>query len=54
MFRNTLTKKRKLRKRLIWLFQRDAIESQLDCLIRSAFRISRMEVPADAHSRIQN
>ena len=43
MFRNTLTKKRKLRKRLIWLFQRDAIEGQLDCLVRSALRHFRKE-----------
>lgn len=44
MVHNYNPKQKKLRKRLFWLFQRDAIESQLDCLIRSAFRDSLKEV----------
>ena len=43
MFRNALRKKRKLRKRLFWLLQRDDIEGQLDCLVRSALSHSRKE-----------
>ena len=44
MFQCRTKKQKKLRRRLVWLFQRDAIEGQLDCLIRSAFRNSRKEV----------
>ena len=43
MLRNALRKKRQLRKRLTWLFQRDSIEGQLDCLVRSATCNSRKE-----------
>lgn len=41
MFRSSIAKQTKLRKRLIWLFQRDAIEGQLDYLVRSALRASK-------------
>ena len=41
MIRSSSTKQRKLRKRLFWIFQRDSIEGQLDCLVRSAFWPSR-------------
>ena len=40
MFRSSIAKQKKLRKRLIWLFQRDSIEGQLDYLVRSALRAS--------------
>ncbi|MBQ9628524.1 MAG: hypothetical protein IJR43_04615 [Synergistaceae bacterium] len=41
MFRNSVTKQTKLRKRLFWLFQSDAIEGQLDYLVRFALRASK-------------
>lgn len=42
MFLNSSDKKRKaLRNRLIWIFQRDAIEGQLDCLVRSILNNSK-------------
>jgi hypothetical protein len=36
MSRSSAVKRRLLRKRLIWVFQRDDIEGQLDCLVRVA------------------
>ena len=43
MFQCSTKKQKKLRRRLVWLFQRDSIEGMLDCLVRSALRSVRLE-----------
>lgn len=43
MSRSSVVKRRLLRKRLIWILQRDDIEGQLDCLVRSALHTVRKE-----------